>query len=178
MAQRKQKGDKSGLKANAPFRYLNHPGSCEVLSAGGCRTSAVWWTPRCHLRSPDAHWWSSSLCPATCRALAWPDLVLPLYTWMTEEPTAKLQMQETLWSGVSCHWNRWSESQRQHNKSATTVKEKWQMQQTCAGHQGHSWRGMWSRLRLLLGWRGRPRGRRFPWPEHHPPHAHTADYIP
>ena len=52
-------------------------------------------------------------------------------------------------------------------------------QPTCAGHQGHSWPGTWSRLQLLPGWRGRPRGRRSPSPAHRQLRAHTvSSYIP
>lgn len=35
---------------------------------------------------------------------------------------------------------------------------------TCRGRRGHSWRGRWSRLLLLPGWRERPRVHLSPWP--------------
>ncbi len=64
--------------------------SVGLLRAAGCHTSEVWWRQRYRLRSQAAHWWSSSLGPSARRALASPGLVLPLYTWTTDNTIMKL----------------------------------------------------------------------------------------
>lgn len=63
------------------FVSLGGHDSTWLIRAVGCRTSRVWWRLRCHRLSPDARWWSSSLCLLTRLALASPDPVPPSCTF-------------------------------------------------------------------------------------------------